>query len=132
MLWIFCWGKIQFCVILITNPSLPCRHPYGCVTHSFPKNVCWNELLSSGVLRNPGAFPFLGDLFWLCWPFFGVLHCRYRYVAKFFKVQGALPRSGGMLWLDCIFHHLFQLTFVGEDCVRSQKKKSALEARQIL
>ena len=53
-------------------------------------------------------------------------------MAKFFKVQGALPRSGGMLWLDCIFHHLFQLTFVGEDCVRSQKKKSALEARQIL
>ena len=43
-------------------------------------------------------------------------------IIKFFKVKSAPPMSGGALWLDCIFNHLFQQTFVGKDCVKSQKK----------
>ena len=40
---------------------------------------------------------------------------------KFLKVQSLLPKSGSVLWLVYVFNHSFQQTFVGKDCVTSQK-----------
>ena len=50
-------------------------------------------------------------------PFWSFLESR----MKFLKVQSLLPKSRSVLWLVYFFNHSFQLTFVGRDCVTSQK-----------
>ena len=50
-------------------------------------------------------------------PFWSFLESR----MKFLKVQSLLPKSGSVLWLVYVFNHSFQQTFVGKDCVTSQK-----------
>ena len=71
-----------------------------------------DNLIEEFVLRNVGRF-FLGDLFWLFWPF---LESR----AQFCKVLSTIPRSASFRWLVYVFNRSFQQTVFGEDCVSSQ------------
>ena len=71
-----------------------------------------DNLIEEFVLRNVGRF-FLGDLFWLFWPF---LESR----AQFCKVLSTIPRSASFGWLVYVFNRSFQQTVFGEDCVSSQ------------